>query len=188
MQTYARGSLSDSWLPLTVAVSERGVARVQLGVAQPVPGQESAPALLVEALRQLREYLEGKRRVFALPVDLEGLTPFQRAVLCQCQQIKWGEVCSYGALAERVAGSRRAARAVGQALAANPVPILVPCHRVVCSDGSLGGFAAGLSWKRRLLEFERQPGPTRISPSPDRPAGRRREMPKQKRTCITHQA
>ncbi len=87
------------------------------------------------------------------PVDWSLLTAFQRSVYQVACAIPPGTVRSYGWVAERL-GKPRAARAVGQALAANPVPLLVPCHRVVASDGSLGGFTAGIAWKQQLLEME----------------------------------
>jgi len=98
------------------------------------------------------------RDILALPVDLEGLTAFTRRVLTCLRQIPPGQVISYGALAAR-AGSPKAARAVGAVMARNPVPIILPCHRVIAADGSLGGFSGGrredaLDLKSRLLRYE----------------------------------
>ncbi|MFW5867590.1 MAG: methylated-DNA--[protein]-cysteine S-methyltransferase [Armatimonadota bacterium] len=90
---------------------------------------------------------------FDLPVALEGVTEFGARVLRACAEIPWGETRSYGEIA-RAAGSPRASRAVGQALGRNPIPIIVPCHRVIGADGSLVGFGSGLTMKRRLLELE----------------------------------
>jgi methylated-DNA-[protein]-cysteine S-methyltransferase len=104
------------------------------------------------AVRQVSLYLEGKLRVFDLPLDLRG-SPFRRRVLAAVSKIPYGKTSSYGDIARR-AGSPGGARAVGQAVGANPIPIIVPCHRVIASDGSLGGFGLGLPMKRRLLHLE----------------------------------
>ncbi len=102
---------------------------------------------------RLRNYLEGRKISFPEPLDLRGSTPFQRTVWQQTATIPYGEVKSYSWLAEEI-GHPKAARAVGRALALNPLPILIPCHRVVRKNGKLGGFSGGLKLKRRLLELE----------------------------------
>jgi len=102
---------------------------------------------------ELREYAQGRRREFDVTLDWSALKPFQRAVLMSAREIPFGETRSYGWLANAI-GKPRASRAVGQALHNNPVPILVPCHRVVASDGGLGGYAGGLALKRKLLALE----------------------------------
>lgn len=100
-------------------------------------------------------YFAGEKVDFShFPVDLSSLTPFQREVLEEVREIKWGEVRSYEEIGERL-GDRRKARAVGQALARNPIPIIIPCHRVIRKDGGLGGFSWGLEWKILLLRLER---------------------------------
>lgn len=107
-------------------------------------------------VERLLAYAQGEPVDFRrVRVDLEPLGEFRRRVLRLCRTIPYGRTLTYGALAARV-GAPRAARAVGQALATNPVPILIPCHRVVASDGRLGGFTApgGPAMKRRLLELE----------------------------------
>ena len=105
--------------------------------------------------RQLEEYFAGERTHFDVEVDLSGLTPFQQAVLRATLEIPYGMVRSYKEVAE-AAGRPGAARAAGAALGNNPVGIIVPCHRVIASDGSIGGFssAGGVETKRRLLELE----------------------------------
>lgn len=108
---------------------------------------------LGDAERQLREYFAGQRSSFELPVDLSSLSDFDRRVLREARRIGFGDVLSYGEVARRI-GRPRAARAVGGALGRNPVGIVVPCHRVVRSDGSLGGYTGGVEWKRRLLTLE----------------------------------
>ncbi len=100
-------------------------------------------------------YFSGRPVTFDLPIDLSGMTDFQQCVLEACQSISYGQVASYADLA-RAVGSPRASRAVGSTMAINPLPLIVPCHRVVRSDGSLGGFSAptGVNFKRRLLNLE----------------------------------
>ena len=106
-----------------------------------------------EAQTQLTEFLGNRRRELKFGLDLSRGTPFQRQVWRAILRIPYGRVRSYRWVADRVGGSQYA-RAVGHALGANPVPIIVPCHRVVTSDGSLGGFSGGLPVKRKLLQLE----------------------------------
>ena len=108
--------------------------------------------LLAEGRRQLLDYLTGARQTFDLPLRLQG-TEFQRQVWEALRAIPYGETRSYGQLAAAL-GRPKACRAVGMANHNNPIPILVPCHRVVGTDGSLTGYAGGLDLKRRLLELE----------------------------------
>ena len=103
---------------------------------------------------RLRHYLVGQPVVFKDGIDLTGTTEFQRQVYEAACQIPYGETKSYGQLAEEI-GRPGAARAVGQALGANPVPILIPCHRVVAADGGLGGFSGGIKTKEKLLAMEK---------------------------------
>jgi methylated-DNA-[protein]-cysteine S-methyltransferase len=104
--------------------------------------------------RQIRRYLEGKKVEFSLKVlDLGVCRPFQQKVLRLDFQIPPGKAMTYGGLADRL-GHPRAARAVGTALARNPFPLVIPCHRVIRADGMLGGFGGGLKMKRALLEME----------------------------------
>jgi methylated-DNA-[protein]-cysteine S-methyltransferase len=98
-------------------------------------------------------YLGGKGRAFNLPLDLEGQPRFRMKVWEVLQKIPYGRVRSYGWVARKI-GKPKAARAVGGACGANPVPLLVPCHRIVAGDGSLGGFSGGLGVKKRLLRLE----------------------------------
>ena len=114
--------------------------------------QESQHGPVGEAMRQLREYFAGKRVTFDLPLAPEG-TAFQRSVWRQLQEIPYGETISYGELARRV-GNPKASRAVGSANGANPLPIVIPCHRVIAGDGTLGGFGGGLPTKQTLLALE----------------------------------
>jgi methylated-DNA-[protein]-cysteine S-methyltransferase len=115
-------------------------------------GADSSP-LLREAARQIGEYFDGQRREFSLRLDLAHLRPFQRGVLLALLQVPYGEVVTYGGLAV-LSGCPGAARAVGGAMRGNPLPILIPCHRVLPSSGGLGGFGGRPDLKRRLLELE----------------------------------
>ena len=103
---------------------------------------------------RLRRYGRGEAVAFPDALDFNGVSPFQRAVSEATRDIPRGQTCSYGELAARV-GRPGGARAVGQAMAHNPWPIVVPCHRVVASDGGLGGYGGGLDMKERLLRLER---------------------------------
>lgn len=115
-------------------------------------------AVLDEARRQLAEYLAGRRRRFDVPIDLVLATPFQRAVLVALADgVPYGRTASYGQLA-RLIGRVSASRAVGGALNHNPLCLVVPCHRVVASDGGLTGYAGGLAAKRHLLDLEAAAG------------------------------
>jgi methylated-DNA-[protein]-cysteine S-methyltransferase len=110
------------------------------------------PARTAEVRRQLAEYFAGERREFDLVLAPAG-TPFERSVWDELRKIPFGETRSYGEIAQAL-GRPGAARAVGRANGANPIPIVVPCHRVIGSDGSLTGFGGGLDAKSRLLELE----------------------------------
>jgi methylated-DNA-[protein]-cysteine S-methyltransferase len=164
---------------MAVAATPRGLARVFLPEGgMPTPplrghasrGQESAcPAKGVlgmppaekdaaerfekSAEREILEYLACRRREFTVPLDLAGLPPFHAKVLAAARRIPYGRTATYGELATRT-GSPRAARAVGQAMAHNPVPLVIPCHRVLAAGGRLGGYGGGLDLKRRLLDLE----------------------------------
>ncbi|GII30358.1 methylated-DNA--[protein]-cysteine S-methyltransferase [Planotetraspora mira] len=113
-----------------------------------------APARLDEASRQLEEYFAGRRTRFDLPLDWRLSKGFRREVLTHLREIGYGHTESYAEVAA-AAGSPRAVRAVGTACATNPLPLVVPCHRVVRSDGSAGGYAGGPDAKLRLLAMER---------------------------------
>lgn len=152
--------------PLVLAAGERGLCAISF---DPEPEREierlarrhgarilRSPAPLAGIRGQLEEYFEGRRQAFEARVDLAWLPAFQRLVLDELVRVPYGETATYGALAARI-GRPRAARAVGGALNRNPVPIVVPCHRVVGASGSLVGYAGGLERKRRLLELESAP-------------------------------
>jgi len=113
-----------------------------------------ADPLLDEAERQLTEYFAGKRTTFDLPLASDG-TEFQKKVWGELHRIPYGETASYGDVARRLGYEPVISRAVGAANGANPLPIVVPCHRVIGSDGSLTGYAGGIERKRTLLDLER---------------------------------
>lgn len=145
---------------LRVVASDAGVRAILLPLpdchASAVGRDDPDHPVLRDASRQLREYFAGERRVFDLPLDVDG-TAFQRSVWEALVEIPYGATESYGQLAERI-GRPGAARAVGAANGRNPVPIVVPCHRVIGADGTLVGYGgsseAGLTMKRRLIRLE----------------------------------
>ena len=159
---YAR---MDSLIgPVWVAATETGICTVGLGAGQPerffarlskhvspAPPREDAEAL-ASALTQLREYFSRIRRTFDLPLDARG-TPFQHAVWAKVARIPYGVTMTYGEIARRI-GRPNAARAVGAANGANPLPILIPCHRVIGTGGALTGYGGGLEVKAALLRLE----------------------------------
>lgn len=130
---------------------ERWMRRVfpRAQVLSTLPSDSDAPA---EVLRQLHQYFEGRRRIFDLPLDLRG-SPFQKVVWSNVARIPFGRIASYSEIAH-LAGRPRASRAVGAANGSNPIPLVIPCHRVVGADGSLTGYGGGLPAKRWLLVHE----------------------------------
>lgn len=142
--------------PIAVWVTLNGVRRVG-DVPQDTldedRSQTSRNTTLASTLVQLREYFARDRREFDLPLDFSGATSFQRRIFQRLLKIPYGRIVSYGDIADEL-GEPGAARAVGQAVGANPLPILVPCHRVVRSDGKLGGYSGGLRRKVLLLGIE----------------------------------
>jgi methylated-DNA-[protein]-cysteine S-methyltransferase len=149
--------------PLTLAGTVRGLALLSYGRPEDLlerlaerlsPRLLEAPARLDEARRELDEYFEGRRRDFELPLDW-SLTRdgFGRRVLKATAAIPFGEVSTYRGVASE-AGNARAVRAAGNALGANPLPVVVPCHRVLRSGGGLGGYTGGVDKKEHLLRLE----------------------------------
>jgi methylated-DNA-[protein]-cysteine S-methyltransferase len=146
---------------LLVGVSEAGVCRISFGGESALDALAGTygPRVLrssrpVERVRrELEEYFDGRREQFDVAVDLSVLPEFQRAVLEELRRVPYGVVSTYGRLAARL-GRPRSARAVGGALNRNPIPIVVPCHRIVGANGSLVGYAGGLERKRVLLSLE----------------------------------
>jgi methylated-DNA-[protein]-cysteine S-methyltransferase len=137
-----------------LAFPEEGIDPVLERLASRVsPRIVQAPAPLDQVRRELDEYFEGRRRSFELQLDWALVGPFGRRVLGAAAEIPYGGVLSYAQVAAE-AGSPRGSRAAGNALGANPIPIVVPCHRVLRSGGALGGYAGGPQRKRWLLELE----------------------------------
>lgn len=136
--------------PNAIEDRDRVIARLAPGSqVEPGDGQNDA------AIEQVRQYLAGNRRSFDLPLDQRG-TEFQIEVWKAVYEIPWGQTTTYGEIARRI-GRPDAVRAVGAANGANPLPIIVPCHRVIGADGSLTGFGGGLPLKRHLLTLEGAP-------------------------------
>jgi len=142
-----RGALHEIWLPKRMPATESSAP------------SRAARATLRDASSQLGEYFKGTRRVFELPLDPRG-TDFELRVWRRLLEIPYGTTASYGAIAGEL-GLINGARAVGRANGANPIPIVIPCHRVIGSDGSLVGYGGGLECKRALLRLE---GVTAVTP------------------------
>jgi methylated-DNA-[protein]-cysteine S-methyltransferase len=167
----AEGLLDVAWAtldtplgPVAVFVTPRGLVRVaydreNFGEVADEVAEQVSPRVLVAPQRtdtvrkQLDDYFEARRRTFDLPIDWTLVRGFNRGVLKATAEIPFGETASYGEVAA-AAGSPRAARAAGNALAGNPIPIVVPCHRVIHADGGIGGYTGGLENKRFLLRLE----------------------------------
>ncbi|GAA4334505.1 methylated-DNA--[protein]-cysteine S-methyltransferase [Streptomyces venetus] len=155
--------------PLLLAASRDGLVNVVFHATEPVrdravqrlasrfgtePVEAPGSPLLAEAIRQVEAYFTGRRRDFDLPLDWSLISGFNREVLRELASgVPYGAVVGYGELAGRV-GQPGAAQAVGAAMGANPLPVVVPCHRVVESGGGIGGFGGGLETKRKLLALE----------------------------------
>lgn len=161
------GTIDSPVGPLRIAVSDVGVAEISYAVSETdevfrkrvlARGFDLVPAEPVAGdigpvTAQLSQYFGGQRSRFDLPVDFGGLTPFARAVLSATLEVPFGEVATYGDIAARI-GNPGASRAVGNALGRNPIPVIVPCHRIVPSDMTLGKYTGGIAIKERLLAIE----------------------------------
>jgi methylated-DNA-[protein]-cysteine S-methyltransferase len=135
--------------PMRAAVPDAGIETdTQTGV------QTDAERILQDAARQLRAYFSGTLREFTLPLDLRGHTEFGVTIWSITARIPYGQTRTYGWVARKVGGGAGIFQAVGAALGSNPVPLIIPCHRVLGADGSLHGYAGGLEMKARLLALE----------------------------------
>jgi methylated-DNA-[protein]-cysteine S-methyltransferase len=135
---------------LWIETGPQGIRKIEF--ANDTPSQSAHSPLMRETLRQLRAYFSGELHRFDLPLDLVG-TEFQQRVWRALQTIPYGETRSYSQIAAQIEAPR-AVRAVGAANGRNPIPIVVPCHRVIGASGDLVGFGGGLDWKRLLLTLE----------------------------------
>ncbi len=178
---YAYTTIQTDWGYAAIVCSDRGLC----GLLLPEPTEAAArrranrtwPDAVFEASlapglqRKVGAYFAGRRVAFDCRLDLSRLTPFHRAVLAACRRIGYGRVVTYGELA-RAVGRPAAARAVGGAMARNPIPLVIPCHRVIAGNGSLCGFSApgGISLKQRMLGLE---GAGVESRQPERRTGRK---------------
>jgi len=144
--------LREVTLPNGQSLAARREGSAESGGSSAASRSDPQATLARRALAEIAEFLEGRRRKFNVPLDLQG-TPFQLQVWEALLRIPYGETRSYGEIA-RAVGRPKAARAVGMANGSNPVAIIVPCHRVIASDGSLGGYGGGLALKSRLLRLE----------------------------------
>lgn len=148
------------WIGLTASVEgclrsifpqrNRNLAQVSLGIPDDAV---FAPEHFHDWCLELQAYFAGERVVFSGKIDISGGTPFQQAVWKATAGISYGQTRSYAWIARQI-GKPGAARAAGQALGSNPLPIIIPCHRVIASDGKLGGFGGGLEMKKFLLDLE----------------------------------
>jgi methylated-DNA-[protein]-cysteine S-methyltransferase len=156
MNTVFYTELASPVGPLLLAGDERGLREIRFVASRrpqrPDPDWKQDAAPFREAIRQLDAYFAAERRDFDLPLLLEG-TAFQLSVWRSLRTIPYGETISYLQLAEKI-GNRKAVRAVGLANGSNPIPIIIPCHRVIGSNGSLTGFGGGLPAKQKLLALE----------------------------------
>lgn len=138
---------------VSIQATAEGVSLIRAG-RLPEPVTAAARRVAERAREELSEYFQGKRAFFSVPVDLSGAPDFQKKVLAAARRIPFGEVRPYAWVAQRI-GHPRAVRAVGTALGRNPVPFIVPCHRVLQTGGGLGGYLFGTDVKSRLLSLER---------------------------------
>jgi O-6-methylguanine DNA methyltransferase len=152
---------------LSLPAATRNAALRRIRRSYPTAALVPDDAVLLEIAAQVRGYLGGNLRSFSIDLDLRGHTTFELAVWAATARIAYGETRSYGWVAAQVGGTANAAQAVGVALGNNPIPLIIPCHRVLGSDGSLHGFAGGLEMKARLLDLERGQGSFVLNFEPD---------------------
>jgi len=137
---------------IKLELREKNNRLVYCGLTKLVESTPEPNGILKDAISQLDEYFKGQRRVFTIPLELEG-TEFQKLVWFQTEKIPFGETLSYGDIAQRI-NKEKSSRAVGNSLGKNHIIIFIPCHRVISSTGSLGGFTGGLDVKRMLHSLE----------------------------------
>ncbi|MBS4016366.1 MAG: methylated-DNA--[protein]-cysteine S-methyltransferase [Candidatus Latescibacteria bacterium] len=140
---------------IAIKTSNRGITKLQLNSKEI---QQSESKIIQDnkvddLIRLLQRYFNGEKINFKIKIDISNLSVFTQKVLRQAQKIPYGKTVTYGEIAIKI-GQPQSSRAVGRALGTNPLPIIIPCHRVIRKDKSLGGYAYGLAWKKRLLEIE----------------------------------
>ncbi len=153
----AQWYMKTNFLPVYLVASDHGLQSITwekkpITLLKSLDGSEPVVKILAQASRQLKEYFDGQRKRFDLPFDVTG-TDFQKSVWAALSKIPFGKTVSYADIALQIKNPK-AVRAVGSANGKNPIPIIVPCHRVIASDGTLGGYSGGLHIKTRLLKLE----------------------------------
>ena len=161
--TLSWATLDSPLGTIYLARNEAGICNLDFGIDEnqfmeildPLARTERNPNALSKPMKQLDEYFEGHRQQFDVPVDLSQMTDFQRSVLYAAETIPSGKIWTYGEVARQI-GKPKASRAVGQALGSNPIPIIVPCHRVIGSNGQMVGYSGGggIESKKWLLRLE----------------------------------
>lgn len=146
-------TISTPFGDLRIAGTANVLCEVHLAPSDAGPSDTTSSPALDESERQLAEYFDRKRTTFDLPLNLRG-TDFQREVWAALQTVGFGQTCSYLDIARRLGRDASSCRAVGQANGRNPIPIIVPCHRVIAANQTLGGYRGGLALKRQLLAHE----------------------------------
>jgi methylated-DNA-[protein]-cysteine S-methyltransferase len=146
-----------SGIQLKIFASHKGIVKIFLNKSDSIESSNQTnlrpdDPFLFNVFQQLDEYFCNKRKTFNVPLDIHG-TEFQKKVWNELSKIPYGKTVSYKTIAERV-GDLKSIRSVGKANGANPIPIIIPCHRVINSDGSIGGYSGGIKIKEKLLELE----------------------------------
>jgi methylated-DNA-[protein]-cysteine S-methyltransferase len=168
-ETITYAVFRTKWGYFGLAGTEKGLLRTCLPLSElgkvkrrlliGLPGAKCEETLFNTLQRQIIAYFEGTYVDFGrnIPIALDPFSQFASRVLTACRKVRLGQTISYGELAKKV-GNPAAARAIGRVMASNPLPLIIPCHRVICSDGRIGGFSAqgGTKLKNRLLQFERK--------------------------------
>ncbi len=146
------GTINTELGPIWIGVSEKGLVRVSIG--KKIDGKLDQK-ITEPYLKQIGEFLAQKRILFDLPIDWQVLSSFQQKVLTKVYKVPYGKTAAYKDIAKAI-GKPQAARAIGRANATNPMPLVIPCHRIISSDGSLKGYSAGegLTTKQWLLDLE----------------------------------
>lgn len=148
------GTCETSFGKLTIVATDKAITEVHFGVLPQLDDIKMENNLIILAAKQIEEYAAGQRKRFELPLSPNG-TAFQKSVWRALISIPYGETCTYKQIAQQI-GNPAASRAVGMANNKNPIPIIIPCHRVIGSNGALIGYAGGLEVKKQLLSLEAQ--------------------------------